>query len=198
MLGIPRGGVVVAAEVARRLDAELDVIVARKLRSPVSAELAMGAITADGGRFLNETLLRELDVAESYIDHVVAAEVVEAVRRTAQYRGGAPPPSVAGRAVIVVDDGLATGATMIAALRSVGALNPSQLIAAVPVGSDEGCTALRHEADAVICLATPHPFWAVGVEYGDFGPVDDDDVKRLLHEAHTNRLTAATRAERRA
>jgi putative phosphoribosyl transferase len=191
VLGIPRGGVPVAAEVAKALDAELDVIVARKLRSPISAELAIGAVTADGGRFLNEPLLRELGVGESYIAHVTETEMAEAGRREARFRRGAAAPSVAGRAVILVDDGLATGATMIAAARSVGAHNPSQLIVAVPVGSVEACAALRHETDAVICLANPEPFWAVGIHYADFRQTEDDEVEHLLEEARNARLRAA-------
>jgi predicted phosphoribosyltransferase len=190
VLGIPRGGVPVAAAVARALDAELDVVVARKLRSPVSAELAIGAVTADGGRFLNEPLVRELGVGDSYIARVTETEMAEAGRREERFRRGAATPSIAGRAVILVDDGLATGATMIAAARSVGAHDPSQLVVAVPVGSIEACAALRHEADAVICLATPRPFWAVGVYYEDFRQTEDEEVERLLGEARNARLGA--------
>ena len=196
VLGIPRGGVPVAAEVAKALDAELDVVVARKLRSPMSAELAIGAVTADGGRYLNEALLRELRVGESYVDRVTETEMVEAARREARFRGGAAAPSFAGRAVILVDDGLATGATMIAAARSVGAHDPSQLVVAVPVGSVEACAALRHEADAVICLECPHPFWAVGVYYADFRQTQDDEVERLLARARTARFGVAATASR--
>lgn len=194
VLGIPRGGVPVAAEVAKALDAELDVVVARKLRSPISAELAIGAVTADGGRFLNEALLRQLGVGESYIDRVTETEMAEASRREARFRGGAPAPSIAGRAVILVDDGLATGATMIAAARSVGARDPSQLVVAVPVGSVEACAALRHEADAVICLECPQPFWAVGVYYADFHQTEDDEVERLLDKARKARAVTTTGA----
>src|SRR5512138_407763 len=120
VLGIPRGGVPVAAEVARALDGELDVVVARKLRSPISAELAIGAVTSDGGRFLNESILRQLGVSDRYIDRVTQAEMAEAARRETRFRAGAAAPDIAGRVVILVDDGLATGATMIAAARSVG------------------------------------------------------------------------------
>src|SRR5881398_437595 len=125
VLGLPRGGVVVAAEVARRLDAELDVAVARKLGSPISPELAIGAVTASGERFLNEQLIRELDVSEAYLNDVTVARQREARRREAWLRGNRPPPRIAGRSVIVVDDGLATGATMRAAVRSVRKQSPA-------------------------------------------------------------------------
>jgi predicted phosphoribosyltransferase len=196
VLGIPRGGVPVAAKVAEALDAELDIIVARKLRSPISAELAIGAVTADGGRFLNEPLIHELGVGDSYIARVTAIEMAEASRREARFRGGAAMPSMAGRAVILVDDGLATGATMIAAARSVGAHDPSQLVVAVPVGSAEACSVLHHEADAVICLECPQPFYAVGVHYADFRQTEDDEVERLLGSARTARRVTGPFADR--
>jgi putative phosphoribosyl transferase len=180
VLGIPRGGVPVAAEVARALDGELDVVVARKLRSPISAELAIGAVTADGGRFLNEPMLHHLGVGERYVARVTQAEMAEAARRETRFRGGAPAPAIEGRDVILVDDGLATGATMIAAARGVRAHHPARLVIAVPVGSAEAHAALRHEADEVVCLATPDPFWAVGVYYDDFGQTEDDDVEQIL------------------
>lgn len=183
VLGIPRGGVPVAAEVARALDAELDVVVARKLRSPISAELAIGAITADGGRFLNDSIVQHLGVGESYIDRVTETEMAEAARRESRFRGGAAAPTVTGRTVILVDDGLATGATMIAAARSVRAHSPARLVIAVPVGSADACAALRHEADEVVCLDTPAPFWAVGIYYDDFRQTEDDDVEHLLRES---------------
>lgn len=194
VLGIPRGGVPVAAVVARALDAELDVVVARKLRSPISAELAIGAVTSDGGRFLNESMLQQLGVGESYIDRATKTEMAEAARREKRFRGGAAAPNFAGRTVILVDDGLATGATMIAAARSVRAHGPARLIIAVPVGSAEACDALRHEADEVVCLQTPEPFWAVGVHYRDFQQTEDDEVERLLLEAREAQPPAAATA----
>lgn len=193
VLGIPRGGVPVAAEVARALDAELDVIVARKLRSPISAELAIGAITADGGRYLNEAIIQELGVSEAYIDRVTRTEMMEAARRETLFRGGAEPPLATGRTVILVDDGLATGSTMIAAARSVRARRPARLIIAVPVGSAEACTTLSHEADEVVCLYTPEPFWAVGIYYDDFRQTRDAEVERLLREARVRSETQSTK-----
>jgi putative phosphoribosyl transferase len=185
VLGIPRGGVPVAAEVARALDAELDVVVARKLRAPISAELAIGAVTSDGGRYLNDSMLRELGVGNRYVDRATQAEMAEAARREARFRAGAAAPTIAGRVVILVDDGLATGATMIAAARSVRAHSPARLIVAVPVGSADACAALRHEADEVLCLTTPEPFWAVGAHYDDFRQTEDDEVEQLLHDARS-------------
>jgi putative phosphoribosyl transferase len=187
VLGIPRGGVVVAAEVARRLDADLDVIVARKLGAPGSEELALGAVTANGGRFLNEALIRELGVPERYLAQVTAAQMAEARRREERYRGARAPVPIEGRTVILVDDGLATGATMRAAVRSVRAQGPARLIVAVPVGSVEAVAALREEADEVVCLATPEPFWAVGLYYDHFAPTEDAEVVRLLEEAAARR-----------
>jgi putative phosphoribosyl transferase len=185
VLGVPRGGVPVAAAVARDLGGELDVVVARKLGSPVSAELAIGAVTADGNRFLNDAMVRDLGVSSAYIERVTQQELAEAARREERFRGGAEPARVAGRTVILVDDGLATGATMIAAARSVRARKPARLVVAVPVGSAEACTALRGEADEVVCLATPDPFWAVGLYYEDFGQTEDAEVERLLREARS-------------
>jgi putative phosphoribosyl transferase len=182
VLGLPRGGVVVAAEVARRLGAELDVLVARKLGSPVSAELAIGAVTANGGRFLNEDVIRELGVAEPYIAAVTQVQQAEARRREARLRRGRPAPRVAGRTVIVVDDGLATGATMRAAVRAVRQQQPARLVVAVPVGSPDACAALRREADEVVCLHEPAPFGAVGSWYQRFEQTEDAEVERLLEE----------------
>lgn len=193
VLGIPRGGVPVAAVVARALDAELDVAVARKLRSPISAELAIGAVTADGGRFLNEAILRQLNVGARYVDRVTKTEMAEAARRESRFRAGAAPPRIPGRTVILVDDGLATGATMIAAARSVRARKPARLVIGVPVGSVEACAMLRKEADEVVCVHAPEPFWAVGVYYDDFRQVEDDEVERLLRDArHAAQSMAST------
>ena len=179
VLGLPRGGVVVAAEVARRLGAELDVVVARKLGAPISPEVAIGAVAASGERVLNEELIRELDVSEAYLSGVTAVEQREARRREAWLRGNRPPPRIAGRSVIVVD-GLATGATMRAAVRSVRKQSPAHLVVAVPVGSREACEALRAEADEVVCLHAPASFSAVGSYYLRFDQTSDDEVRRLL------------------
>ncbi|HUL02156.1 MAG TPA: phosphoribosyltransferase family protein [Gemmatimonadales bacterium] len=185
VLGIPRGGVVVAAELARQLGAELDVIVARKLGSPVSAELAIGAVTANGGRFLNTDVIEHLDVSEAYLDAVTKRERAEARRREGLFRGARPAPVVAGRTVILVDDGLATGATMRAAARSLRQSGVGRLVVAVPVGSREACAALRAEADELVCLHAPEDFGAVGAYYEDFSQTEDEEVQRLLRDSAT-------------
>lgn len=180
VLGLPRGGVVVAAEVARRLGAELDVVVARKLGSPISPELAIGAVTADGARVVDDRLMKALGVTERYLEAVSAREQAEARRREGRFRGGRPAPRIAGRTVLVVDDGLATGSTMRAALRAVRRQGPGRLVAAVPVGPPDACAALREEADEVVCLLTPADFDAVGRWYDDFRQVEDEEGVRLL------------------
>jgi putative phosphoribosyl transferase len=180
VLGLPRGGVVVAAEVARALEADLDVLVSRKLGSPISAELAIGAVTANGGRFLNEDVIGALNVSEPYLNAVTAIQRAEARRWETIVRGKRPAPLLVGRTVILVDDGLATGATMRAAVRSARLQGPGRLIVAVPVGSAEACGALRGEADEVICLHEPDDFGAVGNWYDHFEQVEDDEVRRLL------------------
>jgi predicted phosphoribosyltransferase len=187
VLGIPRGGVPVAAEIARRLDADLDVVVARKLGSPISPELAIGAVTADGGRYLNEEIIERLGVPPEYLERVTTEQSEEARRREAHFRGGLPRLEVGGRVVIVVDDGLATGATMRAAVRSVRMGRPARLIVAVPVGPGATCADLRREADEVICLYELDPFWAVGLYYQHFEPTEDAEVTRILQGWHVGR-----------
>jgi len=183
VLGIPRGGVVVAAELARQLGAELDVIVARKLGSPISPELAIGAVTANGGRFLNTDIIAQLDVSDAYLDAVTKEEQAEARRRETLFRGSRTAPDLSGRTVILVDDGLATGATMRAAARSLRQRRVGRLVAAVPVGSPQACAALRGEVDEVVCLYAPEEFGAVGAFYDDFRQTEDDDVRRLLRDS---------------
>jgi len=184
VLGIPRGGVPVAAEVARLLAADLDVVVARKLRAPDFPELAIGAVTANGGQFLNEDIIRELAVSHDYLTTEIAVQMADARRREERFRGGHAPRDLIDRVVIVVDDGLATGATMRAAVRSVRSGRPARLVVAVPVGSAQACAALRQEADELICLVTPEEFWAVGAYYLHFEPVEDDEVARILRVPH--------------
>jgi len=157
-------------------------VVARKLGSPISPELAIGAVTASGERFLNEPLIRELDVSEAYLNDVTVARQREARRREAWLRGNRPPPRIAARSVIVVDDGLATGATMRTAVRAVRKQSPARLVVAVPVGAREACAALRAEADEVMCLYAPASFSAVGSYYLRFEQTSDDEVRRLLQE----------------
>lgn len=192
VLGIPRGGVPVAAEVARALDADLDVIVARKLGAPGQAELAIGAVTANGGQYLNGEIIPSVGATPEYIERVRTEQMAEARRREVRFRGNRPMERIENRVVIVVDDGLATGATMRAAVRSARKHRPARLIVAVPVGSREACAALREEADELVCPSEPEPFGAVGYFYRDFEPVEDAEVERILGEFSAR--DAATRA----
>lgn len=180
VLGIPRGGVPVAAEVARALHAELDVCVARKLGAPQSKELAIGAVTADGARLLNEDLMAALEVSEGYLAAETTRQLEEAQRRERWFRSGRPAHSVAGRTVVLVDDGLATGATVRAAVRSLRSRGAGRVIVAVPVGAPQACALLAREADEVICPRQPEPFGAVGAHYVHFEPVEDAEVLALL------------------
>jgi predicted phosphoribosyltransferase len=187
VLGLPRGGVPVAARVAEELDAELDVIVVRKLPSPISTELAIGAVTADGERYLNDGLISELAVSDMFLAAVTGVQRAEAKQREQQLRGIRPPPRITGRIVMLVDDGLATGATMHAAVRSVRKQHPARLIVAAPVGSHEACEALAHEADEVVCLWRPEPFGAVGSYYENFAQTSDVEVQAILENSSAMR-----------
>lgn len=193
VLGIPRGGVPVAAEVARVLDAELDVIVARKLGAPGYPELAIGAVTSNGGRFLNDQVIREVGVSDEYLRRISEAEMEEARAREHRFRRGRGALRIEGKTVIIVDDGIATGATVRAAVRSARMHSPQRIVVATPVGSVSACEALRGEADEVVCLFEPEAFWAVGYYYLRFDPVPDDEVERLLHEAHTAQASGSRR-----
>ncbi len=190
VLGIPRGGVPVAAAVAKRLAAELDVIVSRKLGAPQWPELAIGAVTSNGGRFVNNDVVRDLFVSPAYLEAVTAEQKAEARQREERFRGARPKPRVQDRVVIIVDDGLATGATMRAAVRSVRKRQPGYLVVAVPCGAPESCDALRKEADEVVCLIEPPLFAAVGQFYENFEPTEDAEVVQLLHEARAARRAA--------
>jgi putative phosphoribosyl transferase len=192
VLGVPRGGVLVAAEVARRLEAELDVVVARKLGAPWQPELALGAVTADGGLCLNDEISREMGASRAYLKWAIAEQRAEARKCEKRFRGAHRAPRVAGRVVILVDDGLATGATMRAAIRAVRGRRPARLVVAVPVGARQTCAALRTEADEVVSLCEPEPFLAVGLYYQDFEPTDDDEVQRLLEDARARVRAPAT------
>lgn len=184
VLGIPRGGVPVAYEVAKRLDAELDVMIARKLGAPGQEELAIGAVTADGTRYLNDEIVRSLDVDEAYLARVTAEQSAEARRRERLFRSGLPAPDLSERTVLLVDDGLATGATMHAAVRSLRRRRVGRLIVATPVGAPQTCRRLTPEVDELVCLRRPEPFYSVGRHYEQFEQTSDAEVLRLLGEAH--------------
>ena len=181
VLALPRGGVAVGFEVARALQAPLDIFVVRKLGVPGHEEYAMGAIASGGVRVM--TPLPGLTVSSEAVAEVVAREQAELVRREQLYRSQYPAISLAGRTVIVVDDGLATGATMRAAVLAIRQQHPARLVVAVPVGAADTCQALRGEADEVVCAATPKPFRAVGLWYEKFPQASDDEVRTLLEEA---------------
>jgi putative phosphoribosyl transferase len=181
VLALPRGGVAVGFEVAHALQAPLDVFVVRKLGFPGHEEFAMGAIASGGVRVMNP--LEGLSVSPQQIADVVAREQAELTRRELLYRDGRPAAGIRGRTVIVVDDGLATGSTMRAAVLAIRQQRPARVVVAAPVAASETCTRLRREADEVVCAATPSPFRAVGLWYRDFPQASDDEVRRLLEEA---------------
>jgi predicted phosphoribosyltransferase len=183
VLALPRGGVPVAYEVARALHAPLDVFLVRKLGLPGHEELAMGAIATGGVRVLNEQVVQGLGVPDEVIDEVTGAELRELQRREREYRDDRPAPDVRGRTVILVDDGLATGSTMRAAAAALRRLGPARVVVAVPVGAAATCAELQEVADAVVCAATPEPFYAVGMWYEDFSQTTDDEVRELLARA---------------
>ena len=180
VLALPRGGVPVAAEVATRLHAPLDVFLVRKLGAPGQPELAIGAIAAGGAEVLSRELIEELDIPTGVVQQVIARERIELNRRDRAFRGDRPPPVVRGRIVLLVDDGLATGATMEAAVIALRRLEPVRIVVAVPVGSSQACERLRKLADELVCVAAPPLFSAVGQWYDDFSQTTDDEVRRLL------------------
>jgi len=182
IIGLPRGGVPVADEIARALDAPLDIIVARKIGAPFQPEYALGAI-APGARVLRDEEIRALGIREDEIERTIAVETKEMERREKLYRAGRPPLAVEGRTVILVDDGLATGATARAALASLRTRKPGRLIFAAPVGAPDSVRALRAIADEVVCLYTPEDFRAVGLHYREFEPTSDAEVLACLERA---------------
>ena len=191
VLALPRGGVAVGFEVAHALNAPLDVFIVRKLGFPGQEEFAMGAIASGGVRVMNP--MAGLEVSPRELAAVVAREEEELVRRELLYRGDRPAVSVAGRTVIVVDDGLATGSTMRAAVTAIRQQHPERLVVAVPVGAEETCRVLRTDADAdeVVCAAMPYPFRAVGLWYSEFPQATDEEVHELLAQARREHARTA-------
>jgi len=183
VLALPRGGVPVAIEVARELNAPLDVFIVRKLGVPGHEELGMGAIASGGIRVVNESIIRELGISEEIRDLVTARERTELERRERLYRDDRPPPQIEGKTVIIVDDGLATGFSMKAAVTALREQHPARLIVAVPTAPVSTCSELKSLADEVVCGLTPEPFYAVGGSYVDFRQVTDEEVRRLLNSA---------------
>jgi len=183
VLGLPRGGVPVAYEVAKRLRASLDVFVVRKLGVPGFEELAAGAIASGGVRVLNEDVMRTIPYADAAIEAVTIKETAELQRREQIYRDGRPAPELRDRIVILVDDGLATGATMRAAVKALRESGAAKIVVAVPVGPPDTCREIAEEADETICLSTPEFFQAVGQYYEDFSQTSDANVRELLARA---------------
>jgi putative phosphoribosyl transferase len=180
VLALPRGGVPVACEVSRTLGVPFDVFVVRKLGVPGHEELAMGAIATGDVRLVNHEVADPLGISEAVIEEVATRERVELARREQLYRGPRPPVQLTNKVVIIVDDGLATGSTMRAAVMAVRQQQPSRIVVAVPVGAPSTCAELAREADEVQCVETPDPFIAVGLWYRDFAPTSDHEVRSLL------------------
>lgn len=183
VLALPRGGVPVAFEVAEALDVPLDIFIVRKLGVPGHEELAMGALATGGVRVVNDDVVSQLGLSDAVIDAVAVQEEKELERRERAYRGARAAPDVRGRTVILVDDGLATGATMRAAAAALRKQQPARLIVAVPVAASQTCDDLRTEVDEIVCGATPEPFLGVGRWYRDFSQTTDEEVRRLLGQA---------------
>jgi putative phosphoribosyl transferase len=185
VLALPRGGAPVAYEVARELGAPLDIFLVRKLGIPGHEEYAMGAIAEGGAIVLNRDLIRSLGIPPRAVESVIAQERVELERRAKLYRQGRTPPQVRDRVVILIDDGLATGSTMRAAVQALRSLRPARVVVAVPVAPAQTCEALGDVADEIVCLRTPEPFHAVGLWYADFAQTLDNDVRELLEQARS-------------
>jgi putative phosphoribosyl transferase len=186
-----RGGVAVAAEIARALEAPLDVIVARKLGAPFQPELAIGAVARDAS-FINHSLIEMTGITTPELERITVAAMAEVRRYEERFREGRPPERVEGRDAIVVDDGLATGATAIAAARTLRKRGPKRIILAVPACAPQSAGSLEAEVDELVCLTRPYDFYAVGQFYEDFAQVQDDEVEALLREAHERSSARAT------
>jgi putative phosphoribosyl transferase len=180
VLAVPRGGVVVGYEVARALDTPLDVYIARKLTAPGNDELAVGAVASDGTVVLDAALMRQIGVSQRYLESEMDRQRAEILRRLSLYRNQRPLPQLKGKTVLVVDDGVATGSTTLAALRALRKQQPALLVLAVPVGPPDVIARLQTEADRVICLAQPEQFWAVGQFFADWAQLSDQDVSDIL------------------
>ncbi|MFW5858197.1 MAG: phosphoribosyltransferase [Planctomycetota bacterium] len=196
VLALPRGGVPVAYEVATALDLPLDVFLVRKLGVPGHEELAFGAIASGGGRVLNERIVQTLGLTEEVIERVTAAETTELERRAHAYRGERAPPEVTGKTAILVDDGLATGATMRAAVQALRALDAGEVVVAVPTAAPDAVAALEQEADRVVAVQAPEGFGGVGAWYEDFRQTPDEEVVRLLAAAGDETATRNEEADR--
>ncbi|GBD35672.1 Putative phosphoribosyl transferase [bacterium HR36] len=194
VLAIPRGGLVIGAALARVLPAELDVVLSRKLPAPGQPELAIGAVSEDGEVVLNRGLVERLEIDPDYITKETTRQLAEIRRRQALYRRVRPPAQLRGRSVIVTDDGIATGSTMIAALHAARLQQPAQLVVAVPVASPDRLSEVRRHCDEVICLLAPEDFWAVGQFYQEFPQLSDEEAVAILAEAwrDSTHRTAAT------
>lgn len=191
VLALPRGGVPVAYEVAQALKAPLDVFVVRKLGIPGFEECAMGAIASGGIRVLNDNVISYLRMPVEVVDEITAEEFTELERRERVYRGTRAPVDVTGQTVIIVDDGLATGSTMRAAVKALRKKNPKKIVVAVPVGARETCDSFKNEVDTIaVCAITPEPFNAVGLWYRDFSQTTDAEVQQLLRRAHQTKAAA--------
>jgi putative phosphoribosyl transferase len=191
VLGLPRGGVPVAYEVASALDAPLDVFLVRKIGMPGHEEYAVGALASGGLKVLNRLLLEAYGISEDDLAETVAREQAELERREREYRKGLPPLEVAGKTVILVDDGLATGSSMLAAVRALNEARPARVVVAVPVAPPQTCEDQRAVADQVVCALTPEPFLGVGGWYANFDQTSDREVKELLARAQARSLVAA-------
>jgi putative phosphoribosyl transferase len=190
VLALPRGGVPVGYEVAAGLSAPLDVFVVRKIGTPWNEELAIGAVASGGTWILDTPLIRDLRIDNDDLHRIIARELRELDRRERLYRGGRPLTDLAGRVVIVVDDGLATGSSMLAAVGAIRGRSPASIIVATPVASRSACLALRRVADACVALMTPEPLYGVGMYYEDFSQTSDDEVLALLKQAAEARAEA--------
>ncbi|HLF75755.1 MAG TPA: phosphoribosyltransferase [Anaerolineales bacterium] len=188
VLALPRGGVPVAYEVARALSAPLDIFLVRKLGLPGHEELAIGAIASGGVRVLNEDIVQALNITQVLIDTIAQRELKELERREHAYRGERPAPEVRGRTVILIDDGLATGASMRAAVAGLRAHQPARIVVAVPTAALQTCQALKPEVDEIVCAMTPEPFYGVGRWYEDFSQTTDEEVRTFLEEANRQLL----------